>query len=228
MPLKVIGAGYPRTGTASLKVALEQLGLGRCYHMIDLVARASDWPRWTEALDGCQVDFEDILRDYAAITDTPGCLLVRALMSAYPNAKVVLTVRDGERWFRSTQQTILSADATALFGGALPDFNTLMRRMGFHPEDPATHDRETMIARLNAHNEDVQASVDPRRLLVYDVSQGWAPLCEFIGVPIPEAPFPRINTTDDFQKNLRSAGRFDPEERRRAHEDQVQRSRRQD
>jgi hypothetical protein len=199
MALKVIGAGYPRTGTASLKAALEHLSVGRCYHMSELIGRPSDWPLWTRALEGMPIEFDELFGDFAATADAPGCLFYQTLAAKYPAAKIVLTVRESDRWFRSTQETILSADVVRRFAAAPPEFNTMMRKMGWHPEDSATHDREEMIARIDAHNQEVKSSIPRARLLIYEVAQGWGPLCEFLGVPIPDVPFPRVNAAEDFR-----------------------------
>jgi hypothetical protein len=210
MTLKVIGAGYPRTGTASLKAALELLGVGRCYHMVELLGRPGDWPLWTQALEGKPMDFDEILRDYAATTDAPGCFFYRALGAKYPAAKIILSIREGDGWFRSTQETILSADVSRRFAAAPPEFNTLMRKMGWHPDDPATHDRNAMVARMTAHNEEVTASMPRGRLLIFEPAQGWAPLCGFLGLPVPDVPFPHVNRTQDFQTMIHSVDRLTP------------------
>ncbi len=108
MTLDVIGVGYPRTGTASLKAALEMIGFGPCYHMSECLGRPSHWPVWHTAAEGRAVDWEQIFAGYAATTDAPGCHFYEALAQAYPRAKLILTRRDADRWFESTQATILS------------------------------------------------------------------------------------------------------------------------
>jgi hypothetical protein len=211
MPLKVIGVGYPRTGTASFKAALEQLGIGRCYHMSELLARPGDCQRWVDACDGKAVDWDEIFKDYAATADAPGCHFYEALAEEYPTAKFVLTVRDANRWFDSTQATILSPGVVQRFASAAREFNVMMHKLDWHPQDASTHDREKMIARIAAHNEAVKRSIPSTRLLIYELAQGWQPLCEFLGLPIPDAPFPHINSTEDFRQMMASMEGLDPD-----------------
>jgi hypothetical protein len=195
VPLAVIGAGYPRTGTSSLKLALEKLGFGPCMHMIELFPRPDIWPFWRRALAGEPVDWEEGFAGFRSTTDVPGCLVYRQLAERYPEAKVILTLREPEAWFASTQATILAprADETMPPGGM-----TLPRILGWDPNDPAMHEREPMIARFEAHNAEVLQTIPAERLLVFRAAEGWAPLCAFLGVPIPETPYPRANTSDEW------------------------------
>ena len=204
MPLKVIGVGFPRTGTASLKAALEQLGIGRCYHMIECLGRPSDWLHWADACDGKAVDWEEIFKDYAATADAPGCHFYKELAVRYPAAKLILTVRDANRWFNSTQATILSPGATQRFAAAPPELSAMMHKLEWHPHDASTHDRDRMIARMRAHDDAVKRTIPASRLLVYEVAQGWQPLCKFLDLPTTDAPFPHVNSTEDFQRRISS------------------------
>ncbi len=202
MSLSVIGAGFPRTGTASLKAALELLGVGKCYHMSEVFPRPDHWPLWADAVDGKPVDWDRIFDGFGATTDAPACLFYKQIADHYPKAKVVLSTRDADRWFDSTQSTILSAAIMEKFRQMPPLLMDTMHKMGWHPEDPENHDRALMIGRLKAHNESVLRTIPADRLLVFEAVQGWEPLCAFLGLPVPKEPFPHINSTDEFKKML--------------------------
>ncbi len=197
MALKLIGAGLGRTGTLSLKLALERLGYGPCYHMAELLMDAARAPSWVRAADG-QSDWESIFFGYAATVDYPGCTFWRELAEFYPSAKVLLTVRDADRWFDSTQKTIFSATMTTpLSATLLKEFfdKTVWKDFG-----DRIHDRQFMVAAFRQHNAAVERAIPKDRLLVYEVEQGWTPLCEFLGVPVPGAPFPCVNTSEEYQQ----------------------------
>ncbi len=196
MSLKVIGAGLPRTATWSQKLALEQLGFGPCYHMSEALEHAEHWPLWETAAAGGPVDWNTIFAGWGSTTDAPGCHFYNDLAAYYPDAKVVLSVRDPERWFASTQNTIIS-DQVAGFHAARGSLG-MVDAMGWGT-DPRLRDKAWMLDRYNRHNEEVQRAIPAARLLVYDVSQGWEPLCRFLGRPIPDAPYPQVNSTDDFK-----------------------------
>lgn len=202
MSLTVIGAGFPRTGTASLKAALEQLGVGKCYHMSEVFPRPDHWPLWAAAVDGKPVDWDKIFDGFGATTDAPACLFYREIAAHYPNAKIILSTRDPERWFESTQSTILSPAIMEKFRDMPPILMTMMHKIGWHPEDAENHDKALMIGRLTAHNEDVKRTISPERLLEFEAAQGWGPLCAFLGLPVPDEPFPHINSTEEFKKML--------------------------
>ena len=196
MALKVIGAGLPRTATWSQKLALEQLGLGPCYHMSEALQHREHWPIWVRAAGGEAVDWDEVFAGWGSTTDAPGCQVYKQLADYYPDAKVVLSVRDPEKWFASTQNTVLGGDVVG-FHGARGSLG-MVEAVGWG-SDPRLHDKAFMMDRFHSHIEEVKANIAPERLLVYQVSDGWAPLCEFLGLPIPDAPFPRVNSTEDFQ-----------------------------
>lgn len=200
--LSIIGAGLPRTGTTTLKAALERLGIGPCYHMVELFPRPEHPPLWVDAAAGRPVDWDALLDGFAATTDAPGCYFYRELAAHYPAAKVILTVRDPDRWFLSTQSTILSEALSRRFSDAPPALGEMLRRLGWHPDDPQVHERAPRIAHLQAHEAAVRAAIAPDRLLVYEVAQGWAPLCAFLGLEVPDMPFPHLNSTDDFREMI--------------------------
>ncbi|HEU4616409.1 MAG TPA: sulfotransferase [Gammaproteobacteria bacterium] len=202
MPLELIGAGLGRTGTLSLKLALEQLGFGPCYHMVEVFSRPTRTRDWIQAADG-ELEWETVFEGYVATVDYPGCVFWRELSERYPKAKVLLTVRDPDSWFESTQSTIFSPrNVERLAHSPLREFfdKTVKRDYG-----DRLHDRAFMTEEFARHNAEVQRSIASERLLVYEVSQGWEPLCAFLGVPVPNAAFPKANTREDFAARSVSA-----------------------
>lgn len=194
MALQVIGAGLGRTGTLSLKFALEQLGFGPCYHMLEVLmhpAREMRVAQWNALTAGGAHDWETILDGYAAAVDWPTCNYYQELMALYPEAKVILSRRsDAATWFDSTQATIFRDSM------ASPPFT---RRVIADIIGPDRHDREAVTAAYERHNAEVIATVPAERLLVYTAGDGWGPLCAFLAVPEPDAPYPRTNSTSEFQ-----------------------------
>lgn len=211
MVLKVIGAGLGRTGTLSLKFALERIGFGPCYHMTEALLNPQAPEMWLRAADG-NPDWEATFDGFASTVDFPGCTFWRELAEHYPDAKVLLSVRDPEQWFESTQATIFSEPAIKMIQstpmGKFVD-KTTWRMFGGQ-----LHDRDAMVAALERHNAEVKRTIPASRLLVYDVAQGWEPLCGFLGVPVPDAPFPRANSRTEMQARMAAAGQenapFDP------------------
>lgn len=197
MTIHIIGAGLGRTGTASLKVALEQLGFTPCYHMSELFQHSDHAKMWRTAEVKKDVDWPALFGDYQATVDFPGCVFYKELMDAYPNAKVLLTVRDPERWYESTYETIFQM--TRLVPRWLrvwPRFGELQRMLDIYWGglfEGKFEDRDRAIARFKTWNAEVQATVPADKLLVFEVKEGWEPLCDFLGVPVPTEPFPHVN-----------------------------------
>jgi len=207
MTLKVIGAGMPRTGTMSLKIALEQLGYGPCHHMIEVYTRAHLAPLWARVFDGSLGDFEEIFKDYNATTDAPAAFVFDKLAARYPQAKVILSIRDADKWYASMQATILTRQNQDEVAGSpmAPMFQKMgayLAKNGGPPADAGptsgAPSREGMIAWFNAHNGRVKSSIVPERLLVFEAVQGWEPLCKFLGVGVPHTPYPRVNDAQEF------------------------------
>jgi hypothetical protein len=211
MPLTVICVGYPRTGTVSMKTALEQLGIKPCYHMSEVIAKPDHWPLWIGAFDGVAQPWDRIFESYSAAADAPTCFFYEELARHFAKARIILTTRDAGRWYDSTQSTVLSPGISLRFKAAPAEFNNLLLKMGWHPDDPATHDRSAMIGKFLAHNAAVKRAIAPSRLLVFEPSQGWAPLCGVLGQPVPEGPFPHINSTEEFNKMMEGLSGLDPE-----------------
>jgi hypothetical protein len=199
--LRVIGVGFGRTGTSSLREALTRLGFGPCDHMEDNFLHPERFALWTEALRrkdaGEPIDWRPLLADYRAIVDWPGAYFWRELAAAHPQAKVILTVRDPARWWASIQATIFPfLEQLAVDGGpALPGEVILTRAFSGRQRE-----RAHVLAVLAEHRRAVEARIAAERLLVFDVRAGWEPLCAFLGAPAPaETPFPHVNDTAAFQ-----------------------------
>ena len=220
--LRVIGAGLGRTGTTSLKAALEELGFGPCYHMTEVFRHPEHAEFWSAAWRGEPVDWDAVLGGYRATVDWPGCTFYGELMERYPDARVLLSVRDPERWYRSMRDTIY--ELSRVTGGSLPSrvafaffrflafgaFGTT-RRDNFAEEiiwegtfDGRFEEKAHAIEVFERHNEEVERRVPPERLLVYEVEQGWGPLCEFLGVEEPDKPFPRLNDTAQMKRGIKA------------------------
>ncbi len=216
MAIKIIGAGFGRTGTLSLKQALEELGFSKCYHMVELLNNPHHVQYWEEANQGKPVDWNTLFEGYQATVDFPGYRHYKALMQYYPQAKIILSVRDFEKWHESVYQTIYQA------GPSLGEKIWMSLKLPFSPklrklirifkmasavwkEDFAGRFEDKAFARevFERHNEEVRRSVPANRLLVYEVKQGWEPLCKFLNVPLPAAPFPRINERADFKQKTK-------------------------
>ncbi len=214
MPLKVIGAGFGRTGTLSLKTALEMLGFGPCHHMTEVLDDLDrQGPLWNRVVAGKGADWDAVFAGYQATVDWPGCHYWAELAAHYPEAKVILTLRDPARWYASMKETIFAAPASRWimlllrvirhpmrFGHAI----ITQRTFGFDQSEA------NAVAVFEQHNAAVRRGIAPDRLLEFDVRQGWEPLCAFLGVPVPDAPFPRTNDREEFQRHAekaRNAGR---------------------
>ena len=212
--LAIIGAGLGRTGTSSLQAALNSLGYGPCYHMREVFKDPAGIQKWTQVgLDqGENADWDSIFYGYKATTDNPGALFYKQLMKRYPNAKVILTVRDEESWWRSYIETIAP---TSTFWNVIYtvtfmrnyDFERMIFHCIFKPlcgGKARAYDKDFMIAAFKAHNDEVKATVPSDKLLTFHVTSGWAPLCEFLDCPVPvDTPFPHVWETAHFQQMIR-------------------------
>src|SRR5262245_24084005 len=179
MSLNVIGAGYGRTATLSLKLALEQIGFGPCYHMTEVFLKPESAGLWIQAANG-NPDWEAIFKDFAATVDFPGCTFWRQLSEHYPQAKVLLTVRDPQKWFESTQETIFSERGIEMVRKT--PMKPFLEKAVWDVFGDRIHDRDFMVDAFNKHTAEVQQAIPKERLLVYEASQGWEPLCKFLGV----------------------------------------------
>jgi len=199
MSLKVIGAGFGRTGTASLKEALEMLGFGPCHHMIEVFLHPEQVAFWDRAATGGIANWEEIFNAYQSSCDWPSCYFYKELAAFYPQAKVILSLRDPKSWYRSVSGTImrhLKAAAEGQPGGPPGKFaGTVISEKTFHND----FSEEGMIAAYERHNAEVMRTIPRDRLLVFEAKDGWWPLCDFLGVPVPIKSYPRNNTSEEFQ-----------------------------
>jgi Sulfotransferase domain len=213
--MKVIGVGVGRTGTLSLKAALDRLGFGPCFHMRNVLDHPERLPLWEAAAAGSAVDWDEVFAGYESSVDWPGAAFWRELTAYYSDAKVILTVRDPERWYDSVRETIYQ-----LFGGGTesPLAEEALQRI---PGIATMHafnrklvwdgpflqgrfdDRDWAMRAFVRHNAAVCEEIPSERLLVFDVSAGWVPLCDFLEVDRPEEEFPRLNDPAAFWGRVR-------------------------
>ena len=213
--MKVIGIGFGRTGTMSLKAALEQLGAGPCFHMIDLIMgerREHDLPYWIDVAAGNPVDWRELFDGWEATVDWPGAACWREMCAAFPEAKVLLNVREFEGWYASVANTIRAAKL-APPGSLAQDANR-------PPPNPALwgvidalvwegdfkgrfEDKAWVREMYDARIEEIRATIAPERLTVWTLGEdGWEPLAEMLGVEVPDEPFPRLHDTAEFRSEF--------------------------
>ena len=212
--MKVIGAGLPRTGTLSQKVALDMVGLGPCYHMVNVLADLDLARQWRRALDG-DARWDKIFKGFESTVDWPGSFFYRELIEAYPDAKVVLGVRDGKSWVRSMRATIWGvfygdglvrhlssarAHVDPQWRGYIEMMKEMWRQSGLMESEDASD--KSMSSAMERFHQEVQQTVPSDRLLVWSVEEGWGPLCEFLEVPVPSEPFPKLNDSAEFESRL--------------------------
>lgn len=204
MELKVIGAGFGRTGTRSLKEALEILGLGPCHHMMEVFLHPEQVPFWDRAAQGQKVDWNEVFAKYQSACDWPSCAFYKELADVYPKAKVILSLRDPKAWYKSVSNTIMPSMKE---GGRLPGIfgPLIIGKNTFGNDFSEAH----MIDVYERHNAEVRRVIPKDRLLVFDARDGWEKLCPFLGVPVPDKPYPNMNTTEEFQTRMKAvaAGR---------------------
>lgn len=209
MTLKVVGAGIGRTGTHSLKIALERLLGAPCYHMIELFKVPAHVPLWQDAADGRPVDWPAMMDGYAAAVDWPASACWEELAAVFPDAVILLSVRDtSEQWWTSASRTIFQGIEHAPPG--MEEWHRMVRsllasRWGGDPTD-----EESSKAAYERHNAHVRATADPSRLVEWRPQDGWGPLCRALGVPVPDEPFPVTNTTEEFRAQFLNQGRLAP------------------
>ncbi|MFZ5892760.1 MAG: sulfotransferase family protein [Myxococcota bacterium] len=213
--MKVIGAGFGRTGTRALKSALERLGYGPCYHMSEVINQPQRVRQWFEIASGAPPKWDEVFAGYQSTTDWPAATYWRELAAHYPQAKVILSVRDPERWYESMRATILKSALAER--QALPPHRRAIRWLvakrspdfALYPRmakaiitqrifDDRIDDRNHVIKVFQQHIREVSAAIANERLLVFNVEDGWAPLCDFLGCPIPDEPFIRTNARAAF------------------------------
>ncbi len=198
MELKIVGAGLGRTGTFSLKAALETVLGAPCYHMAEVFEHLDHVPVWHEAGRGAMPDWRRLFSGYAAVVDWPACSYWEEIAEAFPDAKILLSTRSPESWWESVNSTIFPSI------GMRRDTEWYAMIMALFGErfTTALDDREACIAAFERHYAHVRANAPADRLIEWRPQDGWAPLCAALDVPIPDLPFPRVNTREEFQKNF--------------------------
>lgn len=198
--LKVIGVGFPRTGTSSLKCALDQLGF-HCYHMFEIHKHPSHVSLWLRVFDekeNREQLFEEIFLDYQATVDCPSIIFYRDLLKCYPDVKFILSLRNSHSWYESFRDTIGKAiqSIPCAIGEYIsnPSFYKMIKKIDKSLFNGNSSDPQHVIEVFEQHNARIIEHIPAEQLLVYRVEQGWKPLCQFLNVPVPEnEPFPRIN-----------------------------------
>jgi Sulfotransferase domain len=199
MSLLVVGAGVGRTATHSLKIALERLLGGRCYHMVEVFAHPEHVPLWHAAMRNEPVDWSDLFDGYQATVDWPGAAVWREISVAYPDALVLLsTRRTSDEWYASASRTIFLMHDSPRRPG-MQEWRVMVQTM-FERLSPDWHDAEATKAGYERHNAEVRAEVPANRLVNWQAADGWGPLCSRLGLPEPGDPFPLTNTTAEFRK----------------------------
>jgi hypothetical protein len=200
MPLKVVGAGLGRTGTHSLKLALEQLLGAPCYHMLEVFERPDDVPIWHQAALGSMPDWNALFADYGAAVDWPAAAFWEEQSEAFPDAVILLSTRDSEAWWKSCNNTIFEVFRSA--DEKMPPEWTAMIKALFRNLTGDGLDKASAIAAYERHNAHVRATAPPDRLLDWHPGDGWEPICRALGVDVPDEPFPHVNTTEEFRAML--------------------------
>jgi hypothetical protein len=208
MPLEIVGAGFGRTGTKSLKTALEQLGYVKCHHMSEVIPNPRQIAYWSRASKGEPVDWDEVFNGFNAAVDWPSAAYWKELAGYYPDAKVILSVRDPEAWYTSVRETIYRvADAipgwVCLLYPPMGTFRAMVPRTIWQGIfDGRFEDREYALRVFRDHIEEVKRTIPPDRLLVHEAKEGWGPLCAFLGKPVPEFPYPRVNEASQIKRMI--------------------------
>ncbi len=205
MALRLVGAGFGRTGTKSLKAALEILGFGPCHHMAEVRAHPEEQHFWIAASRGDLPNWDKVFANYDASVDWPSAYFWREIAAHFSDAKVLLSVRPAEEWFRSINATIYRSLTDPEMPAPVQErerkravFEIIFNKQF----GGKLGDRDAAIQIFRDHIAEVQATIAPERLLTYDVAESWEPLCHFLGVAVPDEPFPFTNTTQDFQDRV--------------------------
>lgn len=206
MALRVVGAGMGRTGTRSLKLALERLLGAPCYHGGDLFPRPHHIEAWHRAVLGDPPDWDELFDGFEAAVDWPAGAFWRELSEAFPDAVVLLSVRDPEDWWRSADRTTLEAAGRRPPRPGFEAWHAMATDLLKRRFTERFDDHDEALAAFERHNAEVRAGVAPERLVEWRPGDGWAPLCAGLGLPVPDEPFPHANSTSEF----RSIAGWDP------------------
>ena len=206
--MKVLGAGFGRTGTMSLKIALEKLGIGPCYHMREVVSHPSHIKIWYDISRGEHPNWDRLFMGFNSAVDFPVSLFYEELINKFTDSKFILTLRDFDTWYESTANTIYKVPTM------LPDwFKRVVYPIRMFIELQVNliwlglfknnfSDRQFTELVYNEHIESVKKTIPADKLLIYRINEGWGPLCEFLNVDKPEIPFPKVNDTAEMLRNF--------------------------
>jgi hypothetical protein len=210
--MKVIGVGFGRTGTMSLKQALADLGAGPCFHMIDLIVgerRARDLPYWVKVADGEPVDWNEVFDGWESTVDWPAASVWRQVADAFPEAPVLLNVRDFDGWYRSVENTILAVKLAARAGELAQDANReqpapelwgVIERLIWEGDFQGRFEDRDWVRRMyDERIEEIRSTIAPERLTVWNLGDGWGPLAAMLGIDPPAHDFPRLHDTNEFR-----------------------------
>ena len=204
MTLKVIGAGFGRTGTSSLKIALEQLGYDKCHHMTEVISSRKQIDFWYCITQGEQPLWDDVFSGFHSSVDFPSSIYYQELAAHYPDAKIILTLRSPESWYKSASDTIFKVGSIAKWLRIFPRVRRLhvVTNQGIWGKlfDHRFTDKDYAIKVYNRHIEAVKAAIPAHRLLIMEIKEGWRPICNFLGQDIPDTAFPHANDTAEFKK----------------------------
>jgi hypothetical protein len=201
MALRVVGAGLGRTGTTSLKTALEFLLKAPCYHMDEVYSHPEHVEVWRAALRGEAGDLGSVMEGYAATVDFPAGAFWRELSLLFPEALVILTVRESaEAWWQSANATIFEKNRQPVSpGDPLAISSGMIAEMMSSRFTPDWNNRDSAMAAYERHNDAVRQGVPPGRLLEWKPDNGWEPLCAALGLPVPSTAFPHKNSAREFR-----------------------------
>tara|TARA_B100001123_G_scaffold207754_1_gene235323 strand:- start:53 stop:754 length:702 start_codon:yes stop_codon:yes gene_type:complete len=208
MSLKIIGAGFGRTGTLSLKVALEQLGYGPCHHMKEVMLNNDQAEWFSQASKGVEVDWHEVFNKYSSAVDWPAAAYYQELADSFPDAKIVLGVRDPDAWYESVENTIFRVIPNFpkwvrfIFPRSDKVFNMIEKTIWQGEFSGQFEDKGTAIQVFNERIETIKKMFPPERLLIHTSKDGWEPLCEFLDVEIPETPYPWVNDSAKIKRAI--------------------------
>jgi Sulfotransferase domain len=205
MTLRVVGAGLGRTGTHSLKIALEQLLGAPCYHMLEVLTHPESVAVWQDAVDGKPVDWPAVMNGYASAVDWPVVAFWPELADTFPDAVVLLSTRSSaQAWWKSANETIFAVTRRGIEGDANPEMRAHLHMIEglfdrFTPAWNADDGGEAARRAYDEHNAHVRSTVPASRLVDWQPGDGWEPICRALDLPVPDEPFPHVNTTDEFR-----------------------------
>jgi Sulfotransferase domain len=210
--MQLIGVGFGRSGTMSLKAALEQIGAGPCFHMIDLIEgenRERDLPYWIRIADGEEVDWQEVFEPWGSTVDWPGCTPWRAIVDAFPDAPCLLNHRDFDPWYKSCENTILAVKKAAMAGQIPEDTNRpqpspelwgVIEKLVWQGDFQGRFEDKDWVRDMYYERiETIKREIPSDRLTVWDVGDGWAPLARMLDVDVPDEPFPHLHDTNEFR-----------------------------